>query len=161
MGVDPLKKKPFPCAALERLARGDEAIRALVGRLTEVAVGYGIRPWDFARMLRRDRHLWSDHTGRLFHVADFEPPPSAASGGAAAAGRGTASTIPLDLVGNPACFSNTALERIQPIWRRQAKDSAPFDADVTTEELQKEAMARRAAGPRGQRVRRLERLRQC
>lgn len=71
----PGAKKPFPAMELPRRARGDEAVKALGGRLPEVAAWYGMSTQAFARMLREDRHAWLDQQGRLLYIDGFEPPP--------------------------------------------------------------------------------------
>lgn len=91
----PAAKKPFPAFDLPQRARGDDALRALGGRLPEVAEWYGMSTPAFARMLRQDPHAWLDRKGRLLFVDGFEPPPEPI--GEVASSANITTTVPADL----------------------------------------------------------------
>jgi PKD repeat protein len=52
---------------------------------------------------------------------------------------------PFDFDGNPSRFSNDELRTIQLTWQRVAEDFAPFDVNVTTEEVSSDRINRRDA----------------
>lgn len=67
-------KPPFPEVQIGRHVRGEEAIGALAGRLPEVAAWYGKTPSELARLLRHDRTLWVNPSGRLLYICELEEP---------------------------------------------------------------------------------------
>jgi PKD repeat protein len=70
----PPPKPPFPGITLPERAQGERAISLLGARLPEVAAWYGMSTAEFARMLRFDRTVWLDRTGRVFFEEEVRVP---------------------------------------------------------------------------------------
>jgi PKD repeat protein len=92
------KAKPaFPSIQIGRHVRGEEGIRALGGKLPEVAAWYRKTTDELAKLLRRDRTLWVSPTGRLMYACELEAPLEAetvAATGSTRALTATASFLP-------------------------------------------------------------------
>ncbi len=89
-------KPPFPVISIPGHVHNEAAIRALGDRLPEVAAWYGKTAEELARLLRHDRTLWVDKTGRLLYECEMEEPLQA--GADAASGKTLVATasFPLD-----------------------------------------------------------------
>lgn len=72
----PKPMPPFPAISLPENAQGEKAIKALAGKLPEVAAWYEMTPQQFAKMIRTDNSVWLDEKGRVFFIDVFpEPAP--------------------------------------------------------------------------------------
>ena len=67
----------FPAIQLPAAVQGEAAINTLSNQLPAIAAFYRKTPEELQRLLRRDRSLWVDRSGRLFYVCDAGTPPPA------------------------------------------------------------------------------------
>ncbi len=88
----------FPRLRLERPARGTAAIDAIGDRIGEVAVWYGKSLENLEGILRNDPDVWTDGSGRLYHVCEFGSVPGEAP---------DVSGVPLKSIAGPAPVDQT------------------------------------------------------
>ncbi len=82
--------QPYPDIQLPAAAPVDTVLHLLQGKLPAIARAYGKTADELIAIAQRDRSLWVDPRGRLFHVCDFgglpQGAPPAGDGGTVAAG---------------------------------------------------------------------------
>lgn len=95
---------------LKAVTRGENAIRAMGANITTVARAYAMSPAELRKLLRADRDLALDRSGKLFYTCSKKPSKAALKRAQSSAGRATAALAPL--AGTFTLHSRPASQRI-------------------------------------------------